>query len=190
MDKPRGKVVVFSGPSGVGKGTVLDRLLADCPLPLRLAVSATTRPRRPNEEAGVAYHFLSEREFFRRMDAGEFIEACEVFGSGHWYGTLVSEVATGVARGEWVILEIDIAGAKKAVEVYPDAVTVFLRPPSLEELRRRLVDRGTEDAAAVNRRLEVARTELAESGWYRHQVVNEDPATAAVEICEILNRYV
>jgi len=184
----RGKLVVMSGPSGVGKTTVLRRLLATCRLPLRASVSATTRPPRSGEVDGVDYHFLSEAEFHRRRDRGEFLECYEVYSSGWWYGTLNSEVASGLQSGKWVVLGIDVHGAFSVVEQYPDAVTIFLRPSSLEELEKRLRGRGTEDDEAVRRRLEQAKNELALADWYRYQVVNDDLDRAVHEICDILVR--
>lgn len=194
-DAARGKLVVMSGPSGVGKTTVLRRLLATSRLPLRASVSATTRPPRPNEADGVDYYFFTEEEFHRRRAAGAFLECYEVYASGWWYGTLNSEVESGLQAGQWVVLGIDVHGAFSVVDRYADAITIFLRPRSLEELERRLRGRGTEDEDSIRRRLEQARNELALADWYRYQVVNDDLDRAVGEICEILvrcgeNRYV
>jgi guanylate kinase len=186
MASPRGKLVVMSGPSGVGKTTVLRRLLAGCSLPLRASVSATTRPPRPGEVDGVDYHFLSEEEFSRRRQQGEFLECYEVYSSGWWYGTLNSEVTSGLEAGDWIVLGIDVHGAFSVVDRYPDAITIFLRPSSLEELEKRLRGRGTEDEEALQRRLEQAKNELALADWYRYQVINDDLDRAVREICQIL----
>jgi guanylate kinase len=180
--------VVVSGPSGVGKTTVLRRLLATCRLPLVASVSATTRPQRQGEVDGVDYHFLSEEEFHRRRQQGEFLECYEVYGAGWWYGTLASEVTSGLEAGKWVVLGIDVHGAFSVVNQYPDAITIFLRPSSLDELSQRLRGRGTEGEEAVQRRLEQAKNELALAGWYRYQVVNDELDRAVREICEILIR--
>lgn len=187
---PRGRAIVISGPSGSGKTTLVRRLLAGAaPMPLKKSVSATTRPPRPAEVDGVDYHFLSPREFERRRQAGDFLECFEVFGRGHWYGTLRGEVAPSLAAGKWVLLEVDVHGAMAIVGEFPDAVTIFVRHPGgddVSELERRLLARGTEDREALGRRLEVARRELAEARQFRYQVVNEEVERAVREIQDIL----
>ncbi len=184
-----GILVIISGPSGAGKSTVVQRLLNDCPVPLRLSVSATTRARRPGEEDGRHYHFLTQEEFRRRRENGEFLECKEVFQQGDWYGTLRSEVATGLAEGKWVLLEIDVAGALAVLEQVPDAVTIFLHPGSLQELQTRLTARGTETDASLARRLEVARQEMTFVNKYRYEVINDSVPRAVAEICGILQRF-
>lgn len=189
MGSPPGKIVVLSGPSGVGKTTVLGRLVEVCPLSLVRSVSATTRPPRPGEIDGVDYHFLTPEEFARRRQAGEFLECAQVFGGGDWYGTLESEVLPSLQAGKWVVLGIDIQGGAAVVEKYPDAVTIFLRPASWEQLEGRLRGRKTEPDAAVQDRLARARRELDEGHWYRYQVVNDDLDRTVDEICQILLRH-
>lgn len=186
MSSPKPHVVVFSGPSGVGKTTVVRRVLEKCPLPLMLSTSATTRRPRTGEVDGVDYHFLSKEEFLRRREAGDFLESFEVFGRGHWYGTLREEVASSLTAGKWVVLEIDVNGAMQVIRHYPDAITVFVSPDSLAELERRLRGRGTETEERIQRRLEIARHELQFKDRYRHVVVNDDVERAANEIIEIL----
>ena len=181
-----GKLIVVSGPSGAGKTTLLKRMYAECGVPLVAGVSATTRAPRPGEVDGLDYHFVSRDEFQRRRLAGEFLECFEVFRSGDWYGTLQSEVAPRLSEGKWVVLEIDVQGTLAVLEQYPDAVTIFIEPRSIEELERRLRLRGTETEAALNRRLETARRELEQAHLYRHRVMNDDLDRAVVRLCEIL----
>jgi guanylate kinase len=185
-NKQAGRLVIISGPAGAGKSTIVRRLLHECPMPLQLSVSATTRQRRPQEADGIDYHFLSPQEFSRRRDAGEFLECKEVFGRGDWYGTLKSEVESGFASGNWVILEIDVDGASSVLEAHPEAITIFLHTGSMEELERRLRGRATETEASIQRRLEVARHELARKHLYRHEVVNYTIDQAVKDICQIL----
>jgi guanylate kinase len=183
-----GQLVIVSGPSGAGKTTLLQRVFRDCELPLVGSVSATTRKPRPGEQEGVDYHFLSLAEFARRREEGDFLESCEVFNQGDWYGTLRDEVTPSLAAGKWVVLEIDVQGTREVLRHYPEALTIFVEPGSLEELERRLRDRGTENPAALERRLEVARREMASIKYYRHRVVNDEIDRATRAICEILNQ--
>jgi guanylate kinase len=179
-------MIILSGPSGVGKSTVVRNLLARHADRLRLSVSATTRPPRPGEIDGVDYYFLTREEFDRRRQAGEFLECCEVFGRGQWYGTLVSEVRPSPNGQKWVILDIDVEGAEKVRRQFPDVPTIFLRPSSDAELERRLRARGTESEESIQRRLEVARRELSRADQYQYQVVNDTVERAVNEISRIL----
>jgi guanylate kinase len=183
-DRP-GKLVVISGPSGVGKTTLLRRLLAGLPT-LVPSVSATTRPPRAGEHDGVDYHFIQLDEFERRRAVGEFLECCQVYGRQHWYGTLVDEVAPRLAAGKWVVLEIDVEGTLSILARYPQAITIFVEPAHPDQLLERLQARGTESPDAMARRLEVARRELHEAHRYKHRVVNEDVEHALAEIERVL----
>jgi guanylate kinase len=184
---PDCRLVIISGPSGAGKSTVVHRLLKCSPVPLYKSISATTRAPRGGELDGRDYHFLSREEFARRKAADEFLECKEVFGAGDWYGTLRVEVATGLAAGKWVLLEIDVEGAEAVQQQISDAITIFLHPGSMEELERRLRCRGTETDQSLRRRLDVAHRELAARGRYRYQVVNRTVEQAVEDICAILN---
>ncbi len=177
MSKTPGKLVILSGPSGVGKSTIVRKLLGRVGEAMRLSVSATTRPPRPGEVDGREYHFLSHDEFTRRREADEFLECIEVFGRGHWYGTLLAEVTPSLDAGQWVLLEIDVDGAERALKAYPAAISIFVtaateEADALQVLRERLEARGTEDAEAIERRLEVARHEFKKATNYKHHVVN------------------
>lgn len=184
----RGRVVVFSGPSGVGKGTLMKRLFAETDLPLTMSVSATTRAPRVGEKNGVDYWFLSREEFLARRERDEFLESFEVYSGGSLYGTLRETVEQTVASGRWVVLEIDVKGALSVAQKIKDAITIFIAPPSVDELRVRLCGRGTESQEDIERRLAQAKSEIEASSFYRYQVVNDDLDRALHEIIEILRR--
>jgi guanylate kinase len=180
------RVVVLSGPSGSGKTTIVQRLLAEAPVPLVMSISATTRPMRPGEVDGVNYYFLSQPEFDRRREAGEFLEYAEVHRSGYWYGTLWSELDRIQRTGAWALLEVDVQGALNIMGQYPAALSIFLETPSVDEYERRLRSRGTETEAVIQRRLQTARSELESAVRYRHRVVNDDLDRAVRQICDLL----
>ena len=164
------RVFVITGPSGVGKGTLIRGLMERLPH-LELSVSATTRAPRPGERDGVDYHFLDREEFDRRVAHGDFVEHADY--AGRSYGTLRSELEGRVRAGAPVVLEIEVQGARQVREAMPEAVQVFIAPPSLEALRTRLVGRGTDDSEEVQRRLGVAKQELAAQPEFGHVVVND-----------------
>jgi guanylate kinase len=173
-------VFVITGPSGVGKGTLIRALLERVP-ELELAVSATTRAPRAGEVDGAAYHFLDDAEFDRRVAAGGFVEHASY--SGRRYGTLRSELERRLARGAPVVLEIEVQGARQLEDTLPEAVRIFIAPPSPEALRERLVARGTDRPEDVERRLATAAGELRAQGEFGHVVVNDrlEDAVAALE---------
>ncbi len=182
----RGPLVVLSGPSGSGKSTVIRRLLAEGGLPLRLSVSATTRAPRPGERDGVDYHFWTRERFEEGIRAGAFLEWAEVFG--RYYGTLRDEVDPYLARGQGVILDVDVQGADSVRRLCPDHLSVFLRAPSLTAYEERLRKRGTESEEAVRRRLAEAATELARAGDYHHQLVNDNLDQTVAALRDLVER--
>lgn len=184
-----GKLIVISGPSGAGKSTVVRELLLKARLPLQLSVSATTRGPRPGELDGREYFFLTKEEFEQRRLNNEFLECKEVFGRGHWYGTQKTPVLQGIKEGNWIILEIDVQGALTVFENYPDAISIFVHPGSMVELERRLRNRQTEDEEAIQRRLEVAREELAFRHKYKYEVVNHTVETTVEMIQQLLEQH-
>ncbi len=179
-------VFVITGPSGVGKGTLIAALRARHP-ELELSVSATTRPPRADEQDGVAYHFLTEADFDRRLAAGEFVEHASY--AGYRYGTLRAELERRARGGAPVVLEIELQGARQIRSALPEAVAIFIAPRSLEQLRERLQARGAEDAAAMARRLAIAETELAAREEFRFVVVNDELERAVSELEEIYVQY-
>ena len=174
------RVFVITGPSGVGKGTLIRTLLDRVP-DLELSVSATTRRPRLGETNGVDYHFLDDSEFDRRVQAGEFVEHASY--SGRRYGTLRSDLDQRLARGAPVVLEIEVQGARQVAETMPEAVRIFIAPPNEEALRTRLVGRGTDSPDDVEKRLATAREELRAQGEFPHVVYNDrlDEAVDALE---------
>jgi guanylate kinase len=195
------RVFVITGPSGVGKGTLIRGLMERLP-GLRLSISATTRKPRPGELEGVDYYFLTPDQFERQVRAGDFVEHARY--AGRCYGTLHSELAGAtppersapeppgeeapLPRDGPVVLEIEVQGARQVRESVPDAVQVFIAPPSLDALRARLTARGTDDPQEVERRLQVARQELAAQPEFAHVVVNDRLQDALAELTAIVSR--
>lgn len=179
------RLIVLAGPTAVGKGTVSAYIRENYPDVL-LSVSATTRKPRPGEIDGVHYYFVSDEEFDRRIADHELLEWATVHNS-YRYGTPRPPIDAALAAGKRVLLEIDLQGARQVREVMPEALLVFLLPPSWEELVRRLIGRGTEDAAEQQRRLETAKTELAAQDEFDAKVVNTDVGQAAREVVELMD---
>jgi guanylate kinase len=180
------RIVVLSGPSGSGKTTLVRKLVERADVTLVKSVSATTRPPRPGEIHGDDYWFLTDAEFREKLNKNEFLEHAEVFSSGFLYGTLRSELDRAWSRNAWAFLEIDVQGALKVMQQYPNAVTIFLQTPSPEEFERRLRARGTESEEVIQRRLATAERELQLADRYKYVVVNDQLETAVSEICAIL----
>jgi guanylate kinase len=173
------KVFVITGPSGVGKGTLISTLLERVP-DLELSISATTREPRAGEVDGRDYHFLTAEEFDRRISAEDFLEFATY--SGNRYGTLRSEVRRRLDGGHSVVLEIEVQGARQVRAAMRESVQVFIAPPDPTVLRERLLARGTDSPAAIDARLEVAEIELAAKDEFAHQIVNDDLDRAAGEL--------
>jgi guanylate kinase len=172
----KGPLIILAGPSGSGKSTIVARLLGDNGLPLRLSVSATTRPPRPYEQNGVHYWFWTREQFEEQLRAGAFLESAEV--NGQLYGTLCSEVDEYRARGIGVLLDIDVKGAAQVRSRYSDCVSFFIRTSSPEVYEQRLRKRGTEIEEQIARRLATAERELERMNEFDHVVVNDDLESA------------
>jgi len=177
------KVFVITGPSGVGKGTLIRGLLERLP-ELELSVSATTRAPRPGEENGVDYHFITAEQFDARVTAGDFVEHARY--SGNRYGTLRSELERRLAEGAGVVLEIEVQGTRQVRGAMPEAVAVFIAPPSEGALRARLVGRGTDSPDQVDQRLRTAKRELEAQPEFAHVVVNDRLEQATDELVSIV----
>ena len=173
-----GRMVLISGPSGCGKSTIIQRLLSD--KRVEFSVSATTREIREGETDGVDYHFLAKEEFRAKVEQGAFIEWAEVFGN--LYGTLRAPMEAAIANGRVFVVEIDVQGALQLRAIGEEGVYVFIAPPSFEELRRRLLGRGTESLEVLERRLQKAEDEYRERVKYDHVVINDQLDHAVEEV--------
>jgi guanylate kinase len=178
---------VITGPSGVGKGTLIRGLLERVP-GLELSVSATTRKPRPGERAGVDYHFLAPAQFEERVRSGDFVEHATY--SGNRYGTLRSELDRRLAGGAGVVLEIEVQGARQVREAMPEAIAVFIAPPSREALRARLVGRGTDSPEQVDERMRTAERELEAQEEFGHVVVNDRLEDATDALAQIVRETI
>ena len=180
----KGKLIILSGPSGVGKGTVRLFLMPDPDLNLFYSVSMTTRSKRPGEEDGREYYFVNEDEFKRRIEEGKLLEWN--YFVGDYYGTPLDKVEEKLLEGKNVLLEIDVNGAKSVMEKRPDALSIFLVPPSFEALEARIRGRSTESEEVIQERLDKAKRELPCSKDYDYCVVNDSVERAAKEIKSII----
>jgi guanylate kinase len=169
----RPRLFVISGPSGVGKDTIIDRLRPRLP-EFHFAVTATTRERRGGEVDGIHYHFMSGDEFLRLREAGEFLESAEVYGKNHWYGVPKARVRSALRSGRHVIVKVDVQGADSIRKLAPGAVLIFVAPPSMEELTERLVRRKADDPDVLMQRVRTASHELQRAMAFDYVVFNEN----------------
>jgi guanylate kinase len=179
----KGRLFIISGPSGAGKSTLIEAVLKKRP-ELRYSISYTTRPPRGTEKDGVDYHFVTEEVFRKSMAAGDFAEWAEVHG--YFYGTSAAFIEETLAKGKDILFDIDVAGARKLLVRFPEAISIFVAPPTMEALKMRLTGRNTDSSDAMERRLENAAAEMAQSDRYDHVVVNEDLAQAISDIETVL----
>ena len=178
-----GKLIVLTGPSGVGKGTLVRSLLQRHP-ELVLSISATTRSPRPGEIDGKNYYFVDRPKFENMVELGELLESAEF--AGNFYGTPRTPVLDRIAEGKWVLLEIELLGARKVRGSFPEAVTIFILPPSMSELERRLRGRGQDPEEAIARRLQRAKEEVEAAEEFDFQIVNDDVEAALAELEAVL----
>ena len=179
----RGKLFVITAPSGAGKTSLIEAVMRDDPS-LKISVSYTTRAPRKGEKDGVDYHFVDEATFRQMKAHGEFLESAEVHGNH--YGTGRQVILDAVKRGDDIILEIDWQGAQQVRKLYPDCIGIFILPPSVEELERRMRARGQDSDAVIRRRLDNAREELAHAGEFKYAIINKDFETARRELASII----
>ena len=184
MNKP-GRLFVITAPSGAGKTSLIDALVRADPS-LKLSISYTTRAPRPGEKDGVDYHFVDEPAFLGMQQRGEFLESAEVHG--YRYGTSRKVITEALARGEDLILEIDWQGARQVRGIYPECVGIFILPPSIEELERRMRSRGQDADAVIRRRLDNARGEMEHAGEFHYAIINKDFDTARQELAAIIRK--
>jgi guanylate kinase len=178
-----GKLFVITAPSGAGKTSLIDAVMKDDPT-LKISVSYTTRAPRPGEKDGVDYHFVDDPTFLAMQARGEFLESAEVHG--YRYGTSRQVILDALRRGDDLILEIDWQGARQVRSLYPGCIGIFIKPPSIEELERRLRARGKDADAAIRRRMENAREELRHADEFRYAIINKDFESARRDLAAIL----
>jgi len=190
MERNKGKIIIVSAPSGTGKSSIISKIIDNPELALGFSVSATSRSPRGEERDGREYYFLTPDEFSRRVEAGEFVEWEEVY-KGTCYGTLLSEVERVTGEGRNLIMDIDVKGALNVKKRFGDeAVSIFIMPPSLEELERRLRGRQTDSEEAISRRLGKAGYEMTFASEFDERVVNDNLSRAASEVEEIIMNFV
>lgn len=187
---PEGKLIVISAPSGCGKSTIINSILEAGKVPLTFSVSATNRPARDGEKDGIHYYFLSTEEFLDRAEKGEFVEWEEVY-PGRFYGTLRSEIDNKLSHGHNVILDIDVKGALNVKKIYGDkALTIFVAPPNIEELRNRLIKRGTDTTDVIETRVGKAEYEMGFAHNFDVRIVNDELETAVDKTASVISNFI
>ncbi|BDV03473.1 MAG: guanylate kinase [Candidatus Hepatoplasma scabrum] len=184
--KKRGKIIIFAGPSGVGKETVKKLFINDPRFKLKYSISATSREKRIGEKNGDNYHFLTRSKFENWIKKDRFLEW--VTFANNYYGTPYKFLENHLRKGQNVLLEIDLVGVKKVIKKYPDAVTIFLLPPTIADLEKRLLARKTENITEIKKRIDIARAEIKEKDLFKYQVINKTPENSAQKIIEILKK--
>lgn len=185
-----GKLIIFSAPSGSGKSTIINRLMQHPELHLAFSISCTSRAPRGTEQNGVEYFFLSPEEFRQRIDNGEFLEYEEVY-KDRFYGTLKQQVEAQAARGENVVFDVDVKGGCNIKQFYGDrALSLFIQPPSIAELRKRLEGRGTDAPEVIEQRIARAEFELSQAGKFDRVIVNDDLEKAVAEALQAVREFV
>lgn len=188
--KTKGKLIIISAPSGCGKSTIIGKLMTHSDLHLAFSISCTSRPPRGTERNGVEYFFLSPEEFRQRIERGEFIEYEEVY-KDRFYGTLRSQVEQQLDAGDNVILDVDVKGGRNIKQAYGDkALSIFIQPPSIDELRNRLQHRGTDSAEVIEQRLERAAFELTYAQYFDAVVINDNLETAVNEVVSRVSEFI
>ena len=183
-----GKIIIISAPSGTGQSTIINKLMAMPDLDLKFSVSATNRAPREGEKDGINYYFLTTEEFTRKIEEDAFVEYEEVY-AGRYYGTLKSEVSRILNDEHNLILDIDVKGGINVKKLYPDAAAIFILPPSIDILRQRLINRGTDDEETINQRVAKAEYELSFASKYDYSVVNDDLEKAVKETKTIIRNF-
>jgi guanylate kinase len=184
-EKSKGTLFVVTAPSGAGKTSLIDAVMKDDPS-LKISVSYTTRKPRPGEKDGVDYHFVDPQTFRRMQERGDFLESAEVHGNH--YGTAKQVILDALAAGEDMILEIDWQGAREVRRLYPQSVGIFILPPTVDELERRMRARAQDSDAVIRQRVTNAREELAHAGEFKYAIINKDFETARRELASIIQR--
>ena len=190
MIMEEGKLIIISAPSGSGKSTIIGRIMQDESLRLAFSVSATTRPRRGQEVHGVDYYYLTTEEFQQKIANDELVEYQEVY-EGRYYGTLKSEVERITAMGNNVVLDLDVLGGVNVKKMYGDrALSIFIQPPSVEVLRQRLINRGTDSMEDIKARVDKAEFEISIGPQFDYTVINDDLETAVNQVHDLITDFI